>query len=430
MGGQCTFMLKFLLRRKSNNVFDAMPEKKVIVSNECATVQGAGQWASYCAVLLDEDGNRVFEDFIVQLYLDGRVVTCVYLKPDIYNPYGEVRIAFQVPKEYSPGKYRMYLHWPKQMDPKTLTVYLEGDSPGLTYTVAPSVKVSISNCSILHPQAPGQWTSFRGVLLDEFGNVLPEPFYLQIFSSSDVPVHVPISEFLGYTDSVKRVFRTSYRVDVAYPVTVKIDGVEVPKEAYVVHEDSIEFYKAPSSGGCPGMKVTADYTAYTAGSFPLGGVHLSSEVYDREGKLQFSFQVPLEFQGKTYPAWVAWGTQVVSNICYLSGSSDVLPLVVTTDVRDVVVTNEWVEFSHVYPGDWTSYHATVYDEKGEALPEEVPTELLLGERVVARAFLTPDVYNPVTKEVKLAFQVPTDVSPGTYPVRLKWYEHVTGGELP
>lgn len=487
-----------------------MVEKKVIVTSEDAQAQGVEQWATYCAVLLDEDGNSVFEDFIVQLYLDTRVVACVYLRGDIYNPEtGELRMVFQVPKEFTAGKYHMHLYWHAQMDPATLITYLEGDSPGITYTIVPSRHVNISDCVILHPQAPGQKTSFKATLLDEFGVALPEKFYLQIFSSSDVPVHIPISEFIGFTNGLHRQFYTTYRIDEGFvEVKVYFDEEEVLETDYVVHSrasfedeylgigdgETTEFYTEyapivpdsltvyvdkvkvtnysvdysmgkvtfitapkkdvvitvnyttefgaiefltvpPTEGCCPGRSITVDYVAFTAGDFPLGGVYMSRKpegVYDpATGELEFAFKVPEDFLGKIYPVWIGWGTQVWEDVCYLAGHSSTLPLVVTTDVRKVVVEtdSEWLEFPQVYPGDETSYHAIIYDEKGESLPPELPTELLLNDTVVARAFLAPDVYNPVTKEVKLSFKVPEDITPGTYTVKLKWYEHVTGGEL-
>lgn len=411
-----------------------MVEKQVIVSNETAQPQGVGQWATYCAVLLDEDGNTIFEDFIVQLYLGTRVVACVYLHRDIYDPdTGDLHISFQVPDDYTSGTYPMYLYWHRQIDPNTLIIYPEGRSTGISYNVVPSRNVVVSNEKILHPQAPGQWTSYKAVLLDEFRNVLPEKFYVQLFVHSDSLTHIPISEFLGFTNGYVTKFYTTYKpIDRASDVTVKIDNVEVSPTEYTINytDGIIEFSSPPPKGECcPGSSITADYTAITSGDFPLGGVYMSSTVYDSDGNLEFAFKVPEDFTDGTYSVWLGWGNQVVNEEKYLSGQGSKLPLVVTTDVRNVIVDNEWIELPQVYPGDETSYHATIRDNKGEALPPEIATELLLNNTVVTRAFLAPDVYNPITKEVKLSFKVPEDITPGTYTVKLKWHEYVTGGEL-
>jgi hypothetical protein len=408
-------------------------EKKVYVTNEMAQIQGVGQRASYCAVLLDEDGNTVFSDFIVQLYLGTRVVACVYLRPDIYKPTGELCIAFQVPDDFTPGTYRMHLYWRTQMDPKTLITYLGGESTGISYTVVEERKVQVSDAVILHPQAPGQWTSFKCTIKDETGALLPEKFYLQIFSSSDTPVHIPVSEFLGFTNGVTKRFKTSYKpIDWNSPVKVYIEGKEVPDTNYWVNytDGFIEFYTPPPKGGaeyCPGMSITIDYVAVVTGEFPLGGAYMGADVY-KDGVLQFAFKVPEDFKDGSYPVWLRWADQVIGNLKYAEGESYRKWLLVTTDVRNVVVRDEWIEYPEVKPGQETSYHATITDEYGEPLPAEVATELLLGDRVVARAFLLPDVYNPITKEAKIAFKVPEDLTPGVYTVKLKWYELVTGGE--
>lgn len=418
-----------------------MVEKRVYVSNETASQwQGVGEWATYCAVLLDEDGKGVFEDFIVQLYLETRVVACVYLRRNIYDPEtGDLCIAFQVPKEFTPGTYRMYLYWHTQMNPTTLITYLEGESPGIDYKIVPSCSVMVSKQTILHAQAPGQWTSFKCKILDEFGNPLPESFYLQLFCHSDLPAHVKISEFIGFTNGFNRKFYTSYKpIDAKFGVKVYIDGSEVSPANYTVDYANgvIEFLSAPPKGtSCPGSSITADYVAFTSGDFPLGGVSLvdsrkTGGVYNvMTGELQFAFRVPEDFSGGMYPVWLRWGGQVIGETKFVEGEGSKKFLIVTTDVRKVVITDEWVELLHLYPGQETSYHALVYDERGEALPETVPAELLLNGVVVARAFLAPDVYNPVTKEVKLAFKVPDNTPGGEHTVKLKCYEYVTGGEL-
>ena len=412
-----------------------MVEKKIVVSNEKAQFQGVGQWTTYCAVLLDEDGNGVFEDFIVQLYLETRVVACVYLHRDIYDPNtGDLCISFQVPDDFTPGTYPLYLYWHSQVDPNTLITYPEGRSTGINYKIVEKRNVSVSNEKILHPQAPGQWTSYRAILLDEYGKTLPEKFYVQLYVHSDEAVHIPVSEFIGFTNGYTSRFYTSYKpIDRASTVTVYIDESEVSEDKYTVnYEDGvIEFLEPPPKGEkCPGSSVTIDYTAFTSGDLPLGGAYMSSDVYDSDGNLEFAFKVPEDFTEGTYSVWLSWGSQVIDEKKYLEGNGLKLPLIVTTDVRQVIVENEWIELPQVHPGDKTSYHAVMHDEKGEALPPEIATELLLDNTVVAKAFLSPDVYNPITKEVKLAFKVPEDVTPGTYTVKLKWHEYVTGGELP
>jgi len=409
-------------------------ERKVFVSGETAQTQGVGQWATYCAVLLDENGNTVFSDFIVQLYIGTRAVATVYLRPDIYKSTGELSIAFQVPKEFTLGTYSMYLFWRTQMDPNTLITYLGGQSSGINYMVVEERKVQVSEAKILHPQAPGQWTSFKCTIKDEFGGLLPEKFYLQLFSRSDIPVHISISEFLGFTNGVDKRFYVSYKpIDQASPVNIYIKGQRVSDTDYWVNytEGYVEFYTVPPKGGfqyCPGMAVTIDYVAVPTGEFPLGGIYMSVEVY-KDGVLEFAFKVPEDFKAGSYPVWFRWGSQVIGDLKYLGAESVEKTLLVTTDVRSVVVRDEWLEFLQRYPGQETSYHATLTDEFGEPLPPEVATELLLDTTVVARAFLSVDVYNPITKEAKISFKVPPETVPGSYTVKLKWYEYVTGGEL-
>jgi hypothetical protein len=418
-----------------------LAEKKVFVSSETAQPQGTGQWATYCAVLLDEDGNAVFSDFIVQLYLGTRVVATVYLRPDVYKPTGELCIGFQVPKEFTRGTYSMHLFWREQMDPNTLTTYLEGQSSGISYIVVEDRNVLVSNAEILHPQAPGQWTSFKCTVQDDFGQLLHNGFYLQILSSSPEPVHIPIiSEFLGFTNSINKRFYVSYKpINGDSPLKVYIEGKEVSNIDYWVNYDEgfIEFYNAPAKGGpeyCPGMAVTVDYVAVVTGNIPLGGVVTSPDVY-KDFVLQFAFKVPEDFKAGTYPIWLKWGIQVVGNLKYSGGESNMATLLVTTDVRNVIVKYEWLELPMLYPGQKTSYHAIITDELGEPLPPEVATELLLKrnepypteEIVVAKAFLSSDVYNPISKEAKISFTLPKDTVEGVYTVKLKWYEHVTAG---
>jgi hypothetical protein len=417
-------------------------EKQVIVSNETAQLQGAGQEATYCAVLLDEDGEAVFEEFIVQLYLGTRVVACVYLYRNVYDPNtGDLRVSFQVPDDYAPGTYQMYLHWHSQMDPNTLITYPAGQSPGITYEVAETRKVNVSDEKILHPQAPGQMTSYKAVLLDERGNLLPEKFYVQLFVYSNDLTHIPISEFIGFTDGYTTKFYTSHKpIDPSADVKVYIDDLIVPSTEYTVDYENglIEFSNPPLKGECcPGAEVTAEYTAITSGIFPLEGVFLSSDVYSNDGVLEFAFKVPEDFKAGTYRVWLGWGSQVIGTLKLEEGTGEDLPLVVTEEERNIIVINEWIELPHLSPGEETSYHATAYDDKYDPLPPTLPAELVLKpidvspeppEQVLAKTFLAPDVYNPITKEVKIAFTVPY-VPEGTYKVYLRWLEHVTGGEL-
>jgi len=85
----------------------------------------------------------------------------------------------------------------------------------------------------------------------------------------------------------------------------------------------------------------------------------------------------------------------------------------------VVVSDEYVE-SYQGSEQWTSYHAIVYDAEGDSVPREFAFRLLLGDRIVARGVFAEDIYDPSSKEAKIAFQVPYNLPEGTYPVRLEW----------
>ena len=116
-------------------------------------------------------------------------------------------------------------------------------------------------------------------------------------------------------------------------------------------------------------------------------------------------------------------------IGYRGGSSSGVSLTVTTETaeeiewHDVFVSNERLEKSVMKVGEWQSYKATVVDDAGNALPEWFCVRLVAvdssGNKIkLSEVCFAPDVYNPSTKEVAIAFQAPQEV--GTYTVRLEW----------
>ena len=96
---------------------ESIPEKTVIVSNENVSPDGGfvGDTITYTAIVKDEDGNTLPEEFIVDLLLDSIVlvdnqqfVSAVY-----DSSTGELTLTFTVP-ETSPGTKTVKLKWEEQ----------------------------------------------------------------------------------------------------------------------------------------------------------------------------------------------------------------------------------------------------------------------------------------------------------------------------
>ena len=157
------------------------------------------------------------------------------------------------------------------------------------------------------------------------------------------------------------------------------------------------------------------------------GVNLSSDVYDpTTKKLKIAFQAPDLAEGD-YPIKLSWKTQVVNGNGYMHGESTGTTFHLTKDVRKVDVTNEYVEKTPLNPGESTTYYATVFDERVEAILSNFATKLFLDDpnkTVVASPSFAPDVYDPITRQASIAFQVPSDLPSGVYRVKLRWDSQV------
>jgi len=115
-------------------------------------------------------------------------------------------------------------------------------------------------------------------------------------------------------------------------------------------------------------------------------------------------------------------------IGYRGGSSSGVSLTVETVVwHDVVVSNERLEKSTMLEGESQSYIATVTDENGNAIQSWFRVRLAAydssGNRwgTLAEVSFAPDIYDPDTKEVRIAFNAPPA---GNYTVKLEWDEQI------
>jgi len=320
---------------------------KIIVSNEYVeSYQASNQWTSYHALILDEYGRVLPNDFLISLILCRNncllTLLTVYLKPDVYDEEtGLLSVAFQLPPSdiIPPGDCIIKLRWYDQIHDST--PYEAGESRGVPYCIADIRTIKVENESVeSQAEAPGYWLSYYATLTDGYGNPLPEDVYVKLY----------------------------------------------------------------------------------LGDVEVAAVTLASDVYDVEKKqVAIAFQVPNLGEG-LYHLRLVWDEQVSQQYPphkYLADSSLGLPFQVVREAL-VVVTNEWVEKSWLSVGEWTSYHATVYDAEGDAVPRSFPFRLFLGNRIVARGVFAEDIYDPLSKEAKIAFQVPYDMPEGTYVIRLEW----------
>jgi hypothetical protein len=105
-------------------------------------------------------------------------------------------------------------------------------------------------------------------------------------------------------------------------------------------------------------------------------------------------------------------------IGFQAGSSTGVTVQVA-EVRTLVVTNESVEKTVLMPGQSLSYYATIFDNTGAPIPSAFQARLMLDTTLLVAFSFAPDVYNPTTGRLALAFTVPS-VAPGTYTIRLEW----------
>ena len=267
-------------------------------------------------------------------------VSKVFLLEDVYNPDTfEVAIAFQVP-ELPVGTHSLKLGWLNQVVGSDK--YVEGESTGFNFEVLPPIEVNVTEEKVEHPQAIGERVSYICTIYDEDGNPLPRTFYVELF----------------------------------------LDEIKV------------------------------------------AGVNLSEDVYNTEKKeARISFEVPDVSTG-WHMLKLKWPTQTRNGKAFPSGESSGTKFGVTDDVRTVTATSGSIETPFLVPTLAVSYSAIASDNLENPLPETLPCELKLGDRIVSAFYLKPDVYDPTTKEVAVAFTVPEDIQPGTYELTLRWHEHV------
>ena len=114
-------------------------------------------------------------------------------------------------------------------------------------------------------------------------------------------------------------------------------------------------------------------------------------------------------------------------IGYRGGSSSGVSLTVeTVEWHDVIVSNERLEKSVMLEGESQSYRATVTDENGNAIQSWFSVRLVAidsngNKTTLAQVSFAPDIYDPDTKEVSIAFNAPPA---GSYTVKLEWDDQI------
>ena len=113
---------------------------------------------------------------------------------------------------------------------------------------------------------------------------------------------------------------------------------------------------------------------------------------------------------------------------YRAGSSSGVSLSVVTEIpiewHDVIVSNESLEKATMLVGTSQSYKATVTDDAGNAIESWFSVRLVAvdgggNKTTLAEVSFAPDIYDPNTKEVQIAFNAPPV---GDYTVKLEWDE--------
>lgn len=441
--------------------FEIIPPTGIVVADENVNNQAIGQWTSYTATMNDENGNPMPRGFYVKLFMDEVQVAGVNLTEDVYNTEKkEVAIAFKVPAGTVSGWKTVQLRWDAQVaDGKAFPA---GKSAGTQFGVTADVKhIEVTEVALEKPYLTPtlKLTYFVKMDVTETKSNVPQtlPLTLQLGNYEPVGAYPDTYDEQGRvcisftvpenitpgTYPLKLEWRSYVLVTADNPLGTKYEGdsytvdvtVIVAKNVIVTGE-TVEHAQAPGQW----VSYIATMEDETGNSLPSGfyvnlnmeglenvGVNLIEDVYNPTTKqVKIAFQVPDLPEGD-YPINVSWETQVVNGGGYMHGESVGASFHLTKDVRKVEVTNESVEKTPLSPGESTTYFATVFDEKVEAILASFATELALDDpnkTVVASPSFAPDVYNPATRQASIAFQIPTDLPAGTYRVKLQWISQV------
>jgi hypothetical protein len=453
--------VKYVEGKSSGLAFQIVPPTKIVVTDESVEhPQAPEQWVSYTATLCDADGNPLPRRFYVKLLMDNVQVAGVNLAEDVYDTTTKkVKIAFQVPSAAPSRWYTLKLKWDAQVaDGKAFPA---GESAGVKFGVTGDVRtVTVSDVALEKPVlTPTLSLSYYATMTDNAGNPLPEKlpctlkldgtivsaFYLapDIYDPTTkrasvafkVPAditpgtHTLTLEWQSYVHvTPENPLGTKYKAG-SYAVNVTV----VKALKVVVYGEIVEHPQAPGQWVSYMAKLQDEngnalpqsfYVRLMLDGLQVGGVNLKPDVYDPTSKVvKIAFQVPDLPEGFVNVK-LSWDTQVVDTGGYMSGESAGAPLQITRDIRKVYVTNEWVEKTPLYAGERTSYHATVLDERSEPVLSTFATELVLDGNVVAAPTFKSDIYNPITREASISFQVPTGLTPGAYRVKLRWKTQV------
>lgn len=453
---------KYVEGKSTGLAFQIVPPTAIVVTNESVEhPQAPEQRVSYTATMYDKDGNPLPRRFYVKLFMDAVQVVAVNLTEDVYNmTTKEVKIAFQVPTGTTSGWKTLKLKWDAQVaDGKA---FPSGESAGTNFGVTNDVRNMVVTGVTLEKPAltPTLSLSYYATMADDVGNALPEKlpctlklngtvvaaFYLSpnVYNpatkkasiSFTVPedinpgTHPLTLEWQSYVDvTPTNPLGTKYRGE-NHTVNVTV----VKALAVSVSDETVEHPQAPEQWVSYKAKLQDEslnplppdfYVRLMLNGLQIAGVNLKPDVYNQSTKVAtISFQVPSALAEGYYIIKLSWDTQVIDTKGYKYGKSAGASLHVTKDIRKVYTTNEWVEKTPLAPGERTSYYATVLDERAEAMLPTFATELLLDGTVVAAPTFTPDIYNPATREASIAFQVPSDLAPGAYRVKLRWASQV------
>jgi len=334
-------------------VYESWQQVRIDVDEEEVELkaQGSGQWTSYYARILDENGVALPRDFVVTLTMLGELgeqwdVASVALNEDVYDrATGKVKIAFQVPNA-QPQNCLLKLRWEDQAlwADDTVVYYLRGSSYGADFKIAEEREVVVTDESTdISAQGKGQWVSYYATVLDSKGEKLPDDFV----------------------------------------ASLTLDNIEV-----------VSFSLVP-------------------------------DLY-KDGKLALAFKVPEDISETEYKLGLRWRAQPsrVTEVKYLEGSSPGVSFKVAIE-SSVKAENEWVEKTTLRHGETTSYHVTIYDaETLSGLPENFVITLMLDETKLFDISLAPNVYDPATREARIAFTIPYGISAGTHRIWIKWKTQV------
>jgi hypothetical protein len=453
--------VKYLEGHSTGIIFEVILPTEIVVTDEKAFNQAAGQWTTYTATMVDEDGNVLPRSFYVKLFVDEVQVAGVNLDENVYNTdKKEVAIAFQVPETMAAGWKTIKLKWEAQVaDGKSFPA---GESSGIQFGVTGDVKhIEVAGVELEKPHLTPtlKTTCFVEMAVVETGDRVPEtlPLTLQLGDWEPVGTYPDVYDDQGRVCisftvpeniapgiyPLKLEWRSYVLVTADNPLGVKYEGGShvvdvsvVPAKKVVVSDEAVEHPQAP------GQWVSYVATVEDENGNPLPpdfyvsllmeglenvGVNMIGNVYDPSTKkVKIAFQTPDLAEGY-YPIKLSWETQVIGGDGYMYGESSGATFHLTRDVRMVNVTSEYVEKTPLSPGEGTSYFATVFDERVEAMLSSFAVELFLDDAdktVVAACMFASDVYNPETRQVAIAFQVPLTLPSGMYRVKLRWTSQV------